>query len=136
MANEDKKNDDKKAVEKFQDNRVAAAEKSASVEAAKSVADAVAKVAAAAVAEVQKASTVKSDEDFVATGTPGGQFALESKSGRIFSSSGTVLLNGSALLSKHWNVERVVGALPADAKEGVVTVVIDADTKYYGYLKF
>ncbi len=121
------------AQKKAEDTRFEAAKHKAAVEGARTVAEAVSKLADAAVEEVQKVKAVEKGE-FVASGVPGGKFKIVSTSGKIFSSSGTVLLNGKQLFTKHWNVEEIIGNLPEDAKAGEIVVWIDPETQRKGTL--
>ena len=113
----------------------AEAEHGGALTGAQAVAAAVNKVAAAAVEEVQKSAKRGDRVDFLASGSPGGKVRLVGKGGNVgFGSSGTVMLNGSALFTESWSTTAIEGRLPADAKSGVLEVVVDEDTVRRGYL--
>lgn len=110
-------------------------ERQAATTGAEAVADAVKKVADAAVAQARGANVGESVGDFIITGTPGGRFEMRSKTGPIFSSAGTVHINGKPQVTHEWGADYIRGRLDPDVKSGEVVVQIDEKTKRVGYLK-
>lgn len=110
-------------------------EKAAAVTGAQAVAEAVNKVANAAVDAAKATSVVGADLDFVITGHPGGKFEARAKSGPIFSTSGSIFVNGKKQHTDEWGADYIRGRLDADVKSGEVTVPIDEKTVRRGYLK-
>jgi hypothetical protein len=111
-------------------------ERQAAVSGAQAVAESVKRVADAAVdaAKSQGPSGIPPG-DFIVTGHPGGKFELRAKSGPIFSSGGSVFVNGKKQHTDEWGADYIRGKLDADVTSGEVTVPIDEKTVRRGYLK-
>jgi hypothetical protein len=111
-------------------------ERVAAARGAEAVAESVKKAADAAIAGARAQSTAGLPPgDFIVTGTPGGRFELRAKSGPIFSSGGSVFLNGKPQKVVEWGADYIRGVFDADAAEGEVTVPIDDKTKRVGYFR-
>jgi len=110
-------------------------EQAAAVSGAQAVADAVSKVANAAVDAAKSAAVPGADLDFVITGHPGGRFEARAKTGPIFSSSGSIFVNGKPQTTYEWGADYIRGKLDDDVTSGEVTVPIDEKTTRRGYLK-
>lgn len=126
--------DEKKAAAVAADKAAAdkaTTEKSAFLAGAEAVAAAVNKVADAAVNEIKKTPATDVKPDLVASGVAGGKIRII---GTGFGSSGTVLLNGMGVRTNGWSTTSIEGVLPADAKSGVLEVVVDPETVRRGYL--
>lgn len=121
--------------EKAKSEEKASTERAAAATGAQAVADAVTKVAQAAVDAARSATGSDVGLDFVTRGQPGGTFHLYTKSGPIFSDSGTVFVNGKPQKTLEWGATYIRGVLDAGVKSGEVTVPIDAQTVRRGYLK-
>lgn len=111
-------------------------ERAAATTGAEAVAESVKKAADAAVTGARAQSTAGLPPgDFIVTGTPGGRFELRAKSGPIFSSGGSVFLNGKPQKVVEWGADYIRGVFDADATAGEVTVPIDEKTKRVGYFR-
>jgi len=111
------------------------ADRAAAVVGAKAVADSIKKAADAAVEGAEKSAVSSVPGDFLVSGTPGGRFELRAKSGPIFSSSGSVFVNGKPQHIDEWGATYIRGKFDADVQSGEVTVPIDEKTIRRGYLK-
>lgn len=111
-------------------------ERAAAATGAQAVADAVTKAAQAAAEGARSASGAGFPPgDFIVFGRTNGEFELRAKTGPIFSSSGSVLVNGKAQQIFEWGASYIRGKFDAGVKEGEVVVQIDANTRRVGYLK-
>jgi hypothetical protein len=111
-------------------------ERAAAATGAEAVAESVKKAADAAIAGARAQSTAGLPPgDFIVTGTPGGRFELRAKSGPIFSSGGSVFLNGKPQKVVEWGADYIRGVFDADATSGEVSVPIDEKTRRVGYFR-
>src|SRR5688572_1846855 len=110
-------------------------ERTAAVAGASAVADAIKRAADAAVEGARSQSGVAPLGDFRVTGSPGGRFELRANSGPIFSSGGSVFVNGRRQHVDEWGADYIRGRLDADVTSGEVVVPIDEKTRRVGYLK-
>lgn len=110
-------------------------DRAAAVVGAEAVAESIKKAADAAVEGARRGSAVPPIGDFTVTGSPGGRFELRAKSGPIFSSSGSVFVNGRPQHIDEWGADYIRGKFDADVASGEVVVPIDEKVRRVGYLK-
>ena len=111
-------------------------ERAAAATGAQAVANAVAKFAQD-VSEKARTESVAGGipGDFLVTGRPGGRFELRAKAGPIFSSHGSVHVNGRPQTTYEWGADYIRGKFDDAVTDGEVVVQIDEKTKRVGYLK-
>jgi hypothetical protein len=111
-------------------------ERAAAVTGAQAVAESVKKAADAAIdgAKAQSGAGFPPG-DFLVFGKSGGEFELRAKTGPIFSSSGSVLVNGKAQKVYEWGATYIRGKFDDGVTSGEVVVEIDSQTRRVGYLK-
>jgi hypothetical protein len=115
-------------------------ERQAAVTGAEAVAAAVTKVAQDAVVKARDQGPSAVLGDFTVSGSPGGKFELRAKTGPIFSSSGTVFVNGKPQVTFEWGATYIRGKFDSDVTAGStgyaeVVVQVSNDVRKVGYLK-
>lgn len=110
------------------------AQSQGATDAARSLGDAVKRFTDAAVNEISKTGPT-SRPDLIAAGSVGGSFEIVAGHGGVnFGASGTVLMGNKQVFTNGWSTTRIEGKLPPDAKSGEITVWVDPQTQYRGYI--